>query len=224
MQHSSFIKLKYELRWHNNIERDDLYDDWLCELYLHCFISWLVKRSMKKIGIAFLSICTLVLSWCGSSNGNAVTALDYTFTLPTTFQSVSSNSLDQVQITNNIIAAWKSWNDSIVLSESTAAANTNLKQFTQDSQARLWQNLIWYKDWKISAGSFTCNGEKISTYRHTFQQTELQNVNTIMLYYDQLYFMRNKNVYILSLAQKEEKSIFSSILSSLWCTTSTPKF
>ncbi len=174
---------------------------------------------MKKIGIALVSLCTLALSWCGSSSWNLVTVLDYSFALPTTFQSVSSSSLDQVQIANSVIAARRSSNDSIVFSESTAAANTNLKQFTQDSQARLGQNLIWYKNWKISAGSFTCNGEKIPTYRHTFQQTELQNANNVMLYYDQLYFIRDKNIYILSLAQKEEKSIFSSILSSLWCTS-----
>lgn len=174
---------------------------------------------MKKILLTIIGLSSLVISWCWSSSSNTVTVQDFSFSLPTTFQSISASSLDKAQIAHSIIAAWRWDNSTLILSESSLPSNITLQQFTQDTQSRLNQEMIWYHDGKISSTSFTCNGKDIWAYKHVFNQTDVQDAKKINMYYEQLYFVYNKNVYILSLAHQAENSIFSDIISSLWCVT-----
>ncbi len=161
----------------------------------------------------------LFLAGCGSADTNTVTVQDFTFAAPTTFQTVSSASLDNAQIVHSVIAAWKWTNSSLVLSESTLPSTVSLESFTQDTQSRLGKELVWYSAGKISSTSFTCNGKKIAAYKHSFAQNDFQDATKIAAYYNQLYFARNDSVYILSLAQQEENSIFNDIVDSLGCVT-----
>ena len=172
---------------------------------------------MKRIVLWILILSTVVISWCGTTSTNTIQVQDFSFALPTTFQSISSNSLDQAQIAHSIISAWKWDGNTLILSESSLPGQITLQQFTQDTQSRLNQNMIWYNNGKISSTSFTCNWTKIPAYKHIFNQTELQDTKKIIMYFDQLYFVYNKNVYILSLAHQAENSIFSDIIWTLWC-------
>lgn len=172
---------------------------------------------MKKIILGIVALSTIIISWCGTSSTNTINVQNFSFAIPTTFQSISSSSLDQAQIAHSIISAWKWDGNTLILSESSLPSQITLQQFTQDTQSRLNQNMIWYHDGKISSTSFTCNGTKIPAYKHIFNQTELQDTKKIIMYFDQLYFVYNKNVYILSLAHQTENSIFSDIIGTLWC-------
>lgn len=172
---------------------------------------------MKKVILSILVLSTIAISGCWTTSTNTVNVQDFTFAIPTTFTSISSSSLDEAQIAHSIISAWKWDGNTLILSESSLPAQVTLQQFTQDTQSRLNQNMIWYNNGKISSTSFTCNGKKIPAYTHIFNQTELQDTKKIIMYFDQLYFVYNKNVYILSLAHQAENSIFSNITNSLWC-------
>ena len=166
---------------------------------------------------------SLLIAWCTGSSSNTVTIQDFSFSLPTTYQSISPTALDNAQIAHHIIAAWKAINDTLILSESSIPSTIDIKTFTEQTQARLTQNMIWYDQGKISSTSFTCNNTKISAYLHHFVQTDTSDKTKINVYYDQLYFIYNDSIYILSLAQKEEKSIFSDIVDSLACVQKSSK-
>lgn len=172
---------------------------------------------MKKIILSVLALSTIVISGCGSSATNTINVQDFSFAIPTSFQSISSSSLDQAQIAHSIISARKWDGNTLILSESSLPSQITIQQFTQDTQSRLNKNMIWYNDGKISSTSFMCNGKKITAYKHIFNQTELQDTKKIIMYFDQLYFTYNKNVYILSLAHQTENSIFSDIIGTFWC-------
>lgn len=176
---------------------------------------------IKKYILVWLITSSLLLSGCGSSSWNTVTVGNYTFTLPTTFQTVSASSLDNAQIEHNIIAAWKSTEDddkqSLVLSESSLPTSVPLKDFAQDTQTRLAQNMIGYTDGKLTTTSFYCNDTKVAAYKHSFVQTDIKDKTKIIQYYDQFYYTQNRNVYILSLAHQTENSILSDIIESYGC-------
>lgn len=168
--------------------------------------------------ISLLAATTcLFLTGCTASSTNTITVQDFTFSLPSTFTTVSATTLDQAQIVHSIIAAWRWEKSNLILSESSLPVKTTLQQFTQQSQSRLHENMIGYTNGKISSSSFTCNGVKIPTYKHSFEQTQLQDNTKTSMYYDQLYFIYHDSVYILSLAQQEKKDTFSTIATSLWC-------
>lgn len=174
---------------------------------------------MKKTYLLLLVSITPLLAGCTGWSSNTITVQDLTFSLPTSFQTISSATLDQAQIVHSIIAAWRWDRANLVLSESSLPVKTSLQQFTQQTQARLAQNMVGYANGKVSSTSFSCNGKKIPAYTHTFEERQLQDESKISMYYDQLYFVRDDSVYILSLAQQEKKSIFSNIVWSLGCTS-----
>jgi hypothetical protein len=132
-------------------------------------------------------------------------------------QVVPSTTLDAAQITHSILGAWKDTNTSLILSESSLPSNIPLQTFTDQARSRLAQNMVWYSNGKVWSASFVCNGSKISGYTHSFAQTDAKDTSKTVMYYDQFYFSNNDSVYILSLAQKEQKNIFNSIMDSLTC-------
>lgn len=172
----------------------------------------------KRIILGTIIISTVFLSWCTWNSGTQTTVWQFTFTLPTTYESISASRLDQYQIVNNIIGARK-WTDksSLVLSESSLPSSVTIKQFAQDTQTRLAQNMIGYTNWKLSSKSFTCNGQKIAWYIHTFTQTDIKDKTKVTQYYTQYYYWLQWSVYILSLAHTQENSIVNTIVSSYGC-------
>ncbi len=159
----------------------------------------------------------VLLAGCGTTAVNTVQIQDLAFNIPTTFQTVSSQTLDNQQIAHTIIAARKDTNSSLIISESSLPSTITIKEFTEQSAVRIAQQMIWYSKVDITSKSFTCNWNDIVWYKHSFTERDIKDNTKVVNYYDQFSFQRNGSVYIISLAQKEEKSIFNDIIDSLAC-------
>jgi PBP1b-binding outer membrane lipoprotein LpoB len=62
---------------------------------------------MKKFILGLIGSSTLFLAGCGTPSTNTVNIQNFSFSVPTNFQSIPSSSLDSAQIANSILAAWK---------------------------------------------------------------------------------------------------------------------
>lgn len=163
-----------------------------------------------------LSTCLLVQG-CGSVVQTLVSIQDFSFGIPTTMQAVSSASLDSAQISHNILGARKDTTSNLVLSESSIPSSITLQIFTDQARARIAQDMIWYSNGSVSSTSFTCNGTKVPWYIHSFSQTDPKDSSKTIMYYQQFYFIHNASIYILSLAQTDQKNILSTTIDSLTC-------
>ena len=168
----------------------------------------------KRCGIVF---GTLLLAGCGTQEVSIVQVQDLSFSIPTTLQSISPQTLDNEQVAHTIIGARKDTTSSLVMSESSLPNSITIKEFTEQSSKRIEQQMVWYVKGSISSQTFTCKEEKITWYTHSFTENDIKDSAKVLTYYNQFSFQRNGSVYIISLAQKEEKSIFSDIIASLWC-------
>ncbi len=177
---------------------------------------WQIKTRIKQLSIIG---SVIFLAGCGSTSVNTVNVQDLSFNLPTTYQSVSSQSLDNAQIVHTILAARKDTNSNIVISESSLPSSLSIKDFSEQSVNRLSQQMMWYTKVWLTTKSFACNWENIEGYKHSFTENDIKDTSKILTYYNQFAFARNWSVYIISLAQKEEKSIFDDIINSLTCKT-----
>lgn len=176
--------------------------------------SWYIKPSVTRLSIIG---SVIFLAGCGSVSVNSVTVQDLSFNIPTSYQTISSQSLDNAQIAHTILAARKDTNSSIVISESSLPSSLSIKDFSEQSANRLGQQMMWYTKVWLTTKSFTCNGQDIEGYKHTFTENDIKDTTKVLTYYEQFAFARNGSVYIISLAQKEEKSIFDDIITSLTC-------
>jgi len=170
----------------------------------------------KYAALIFAAWSMALLAWCGSSTTVTTASIDgLSFSIPSTLQSIPLSAIKQSQ--NNIVAARKETSWSLVLSESTMPAGMDIATFSQQWEQHLKGQLMWYTAGSLTKQSFTCSGQNVTSYLHSFAHTATQDANKIDSYYNQLYFIHNGSIYILSLAQTTKKSIFNDIMTSLHC-------
>lgn len=177
--------------------------------------------STKK-GVLLISLISSVfLMWCGSSSTNKITVENISLSIPKEYQTISPSSLDNAQITHNIIAARRSSGGNIILASSTLPAQVSLKEFAEKTKTRISQEMIGYTNSSISTEKFTCNEEKKTWYLHSFDKVEIKDKTKILASYDQFYFIESNSLYILSVAQTTKKSIINDLIWSLACWKAT---
>lgn len=175
-------------------------------------------NNMHRYAKRMIICCgTIFLAWCSGTTSLNVQVQDFSFNIPPSFQSISSQSLDNAQIAHSILAARKDGNANIILTESSLPSNVSIKNFTDSASKRTSQEMIWYGNASITSKSFMCNGKKQQWYIHSFTQSDIKDIKIITTYYEQYYFARNGSIYILSIAQNTKKSIVDDIITSMRC-------
>lgn len=93
----------------------------------------------KRCGIVF---GTLLLAGCGTQEVSIVQVQDLSFSIPTTLQSISPQTLDNEQVAHTIIGARKDTTSSLVMSESSLPNSITIKEFTEQSSKRIEQQMV----------------------------------------------------------------------------------
>lgn len=173
-----------------------------------------IQSNMLKPSLYTICIltCILVLSWCGSSSRSWPIVIFDTplqIQIPEWYSEVSPGIVENKQITNQVLKAYKKTNEddksgyqeNIVITKSKFAEPLDYDQFRSVNQRLMMNQLVWYQPGILERGSFDCEGVRISSLVVDFiLQWD------IVQYFTQAQFVYKEAWYILSFASTDEDS------------------
>lgn len=123
---------------------------------------------MRQLRKPALALSTLFLAGCLGGNKTAVTFDGLQMEIPAEYVSVSSAQLDNFQIINKILKAYKIENQTLIIARSALTTNANPQEYATASKEKLAQAVPGYEHIDDGSHRFTCGDDTIQGYTHSF--------------------------------------------------------
>lgn len=184
-----------------------------------------MKVMIKKIFIISLLLIFWVLFWCWEKNTKKITFEDFNIEIWNEFSTVSPASIENKQIVNKIIVAYKNKDDenyksNLIITKSINENNLSNEDFTKINIDKLSKKVVWYQQTDTYSQTFKCNDKKINWIINEFKINDnlfwdKENLYTFL----QLYFIEWDYWYIISFSTDNSDNLktYKNYLKSIWC-------
>lgn len=186
--------------------------------------------SMWYLRMAFLVGSSILFAGCSvSSSSQKQITYDNRFvvTIPQEFVGVPSRLVENKQLINKIVAAYKITNtqgfdNNLIISKSTLWPTLDVNQFRALQSKKLQRLLVGYQPEWQQAVSFSCNDEKVNGLYVTFTLNDTSNTPPATFYLAQYQYLYQGTGYILSYiaATESERNELKSSLTKITCISS----
>lgn len=167
---------------------------------------------MKKFWLIVLWIFLPMIYWCWSSDTMQIEFEKYNLQIWNTFKVVDSALVENKQIKDKILKAYKITNkdwfdENLIVSKTTINQNIDSDTYARLNIERLWSKLTWYKSISQDSYSFSCWSDTISWRYVNYKLSDNVVDDSSKDYYITQYFFKNwTNWYILSFAWSQSDS------------------
>ncbi len=179
-----------------------------------------------------ITICSLFLTWCWRISSQEVQVTfdkQFSIYLPETFKSVPSQVVENKQLINKIVAAYKvntteGFDNNLIISKSALWPQLDVDQFRTLQSKKMQRLLVWYEPQSKQQISFSCNDQKINWLYVTFNLNDTSNIPAATYYLAQYQYLYQGTWYILSYisATEDDRNSIKSAITTITCISPTP--